>query len=86
MVGIIQTGAMIKGHRISKELEKARKLAETEEISRYNDLKMIFRDQFEAFNSEIKNLKKQLEQSGIISKAKREDKGFFNKFKKSSNG
>ena len=82
VVGAIETGALVQSRRNTKELEKARKLAETEELSRYNDLRGVLERELQKINTRLHELQEQLERSDVIKPLKNEDRGFFSKFKK----
>lgn len=82
IVGTIETGSLMRNRRNTKELEKARKLAESEEQSRYNELKKFLDDEISQVNSKLKEIQDQLESSGVIEPTQNEEKGFFRKLKK----
>ena len=81
-VGAIETGALVQNKRSTKELEKARKLAENEEQSRYNELKKYLGEELNKVNSRLNEIQGQLESSGTVTPIKKEEKGFFKNFKK----
>lgn len=82
VVSTIETSALVQSRRNTKELEKARKLAETEELSRYNDLRVLFEQELQKVDVRLNQIQEQLERSDIVKPIKNEEKGFFSKFKK----
>ena len=82
IVGAIETSALMQNRRNTKELEKVRRLAESEELSRYNELKKFLDDEIGGVRSKLAEIGDQLESSGIVEPAKNEEKGFFRKLKK----
>lgn len=48
-----ETLALIEAHRQSKELEKARKLADDQEVSRFNELRQLIEDRFDEIEARL---------------------------------
>ena len=53
IVSIVETGALLEGRRRSKELDKARKLANIEEESRYKELQNFMKEEIGKLNHRI---------------------------------
>lgn len=56
VVGTLETGAMLHNRRSAKELDKARKLAENKEVSRYNELRELLDSELATIDSKLNDI------------------------------